>query len=114
MDPKDLAGLTVYSDLLTVLKEKGYSDEEATEIFMKLTAQAEVEVVEELLGKLSEEQLKTLDELPDNTPPEEIADKLGLDGEEVDEIRARKTAEIINDLVPLLDEGDEETEDEAA
>lgn len=110
MDPKDLAGLTVYHDLLTVLKERGFSDAEAAEVFAKLTAQAEMEVVEEIMGGLNDEQMKVLDGLPDDAPADEIAEKLGLDGEEVDAIRAQKTAQLIEELVPEIDKEEDQPE----
>lgn len=108
MNPQDISALTVYNDLYTVLIEKGYTQEEATETFMKLTAQAEVEVVEELMDRLTVEQQQLLDSLPDNTPPDEVAAKLGLEGTEVDEIRARKTAELISKIASEIDKDDPE------
>lgn len=107
MDPKALAGLTVYQDLITVLEERGYTDPEVAEIFGKLTTQAEMEVVEELMGKMSEDDLTKLDSLPDNATADEIAQKMGFDGEELDTIRAEKTAALIEELVPTLNEPDE-------
>lgn len=104
MNPQDLAGLTVYHDLLTVLKEKGLSDMEASEMFMKLTAQAEMEVVEELMGKMSNDQIAVLDNLPEDSSAGEIAEKLGLNGEEIDAIRAQKTAQLIQEMVPSLNQ----------
>lgn len=110
MDPKDLVGLTVYNDLMTVLQERGLSDAEATEAILKLIAQAEVEVTEEMMSKLTPEQLEILRSLPDNTPATEIAEKLGLDGEEVDAIRAEKVAQLASEMAQEVDEGDEEVE----
>lgn len=104
MDPKDLANITVYNDLLTVLKERGFSDAEASEIFLKLTAQAELEVTEEMMNRLSPEQQATLKSLPENIPALEIAEKLGLDSGEIDQIRAEKTAQLIEKMVPSLNE----------
>lgn len=102
MDSQDLSAITTYNDILTVLKEKGFSDTQATEMFAKLTAQAEMEVVEELLAKLTQEQLAMLDSLPDNASASDIVQKLGIEGEEVDAIRAKKTAELIEEMVPSL------------
>jgi DNA-binding NarL/FixJ family response regulator len=110
MNPQDLSALTVYQDLMTVLQERGYSDAEAAEILLKLTAQAEMEVVEEIIGKLSEEQMALLDSLPANAAASEIAEKLGLDGEEIDAIRAQKVALLLEELAPAIDKGDEEVE----
>lgn len=104
MNPQDLTSVTVYNDLLTVLKERGLSDIDATEIFAKLTAQAELEVVEEILSKLTSDQLKDLDDLAENASATEIAQKLKLDGAEIDAIRAEKTAKLIEDMVPKLNE----------
>lgn len=106
MDSKDLSGLTVYNDILTILKEKGFSDAEAMEIFLKLTAQAEMEVTEEMMGKLTDDQRKILEELPDDVSSEEITEKLNLDGNEIDQIRAKKTAELIENLIPTLDDSE--------
>ena len=104
MNPQDIAGITVYNDLLTVLKERGLSDIEVTEIFAKLTAQAELEVVEEILEKLNSDQLKVLDDLAENASATEIAQKLNLDGTEIDVIRAEKTAKLIEEMAPKLNE----------
>lgn len=102
MNPQDLSSITVYSDVLTVLKERGFSDIEATEIFAKLTAQAEIEVVEELMGKLTQDQLTVLDSLSENASATEIVQKLGIAGDEIDAIRAEKTAKLIAEMVPNL------------
>lgn len=102
MNPQDLSAITVYSDILTVLKERGFSDIETTEIFAKLTAQAEMEVVEELMSKLTPEQLNILDSLPDNVSASDIVQKLGIDGDEVDAIRAEKTAKLLEEMVPSV------------
>ena len=110
MDPKDLVGITAYDDLMTILKERGFSDAETTEVVLKLTAQAEMEVVEEIISRLSEEQLALLDSLPEGTLADEIAQKLGIDGEEVDAIRAEKVAQLISELAPQIDQEDEEVE----
>lgn len=104
MDIKDLSGLTVYQDLITVLKEKGYTDVQIAEIFAKVTAQVEVEVVEELMGKLADEQRQILASLPPDVSAYDAAEKLGLDGEEVDSIRAEKAAVVIAELVPTLNQ----------
>lgn len=104
MDQQALSAITVYHDLLTVLKERGYTDIEAAEIFAKLTAQAEMEVVEELLGKLNNDQLVALDVLPDNASASDIAQQLGLDGAEIDAIRAQKTAQLIEQMAPIIDQ----------
>lgn len=110
MNPNDLASLTVYSDVLNILKERGYVDAEANQILLDLIAQAEMETTDELLSRLTDEQLAKLDELPDSMTPTEMAESLGLDGEEVDAIRAEKTARIISELAPVVDQGDEEVE----
>lgn len=104
MNPQDLSAVTVYSDLLTVLKERGFSDVETTEMFAKLTAQAEMEVVEELMSKLTAEQLSALDNLPENASAGDIVQKLGIAGDEVDSIRAKKTAQLIDEMVPNLNQ----------
>lgn len=104
MNPQDLSAITVYQDILTVLKERGYSDIEVTEIFAKLTAQAEMEVVEELIEKLTPEQLKVLDSMPDNVSASEIVQKLDIQGDIVDSIRAEKTAKLIEEVIPSLNE----------
>lgn len=104
MNPQDLSAINVYNDILTVLKERGLSDIETTEIFAKLTAQAEMEVVEELMSKLTPEQLAILDSLPENASAVDIVQKLGIDGEEVDTIRAQKTAKLIEEMVPNLNQ----------
>lgn len=104
MNPQDLSAITVYNDLLTVLKERGLSDIETTEIFAKLTAQAEMEVVEELMNKLTAEQLAVLDSLPENASATDIVQKMGIEGDEVDAIRAEKTAKLIEEMVPSLNQ----------
>ncbi len=104
MNPQDLASISVYQDIITVLKERGYSDMEVTEMFAKLTAQAEMEVVEELMSKLTPEQVTILDSLPDNVSASEIVQKLGIEGEVVDTIRAEKTAKLIEEIIPKLNE----------
>lgn len=104
MNPQDLSAINVYNDILTVLKERGFSDIETTEIFAKLTAQAEMEVVEELMNNLTPEQLATLDSLPENASADDIVQKLGIQGDEVDAIRAQKTAKLIEEMVPNLNQ----------
>lgn len=104
MNQQDLSSITVYNDLLNVLKEKGYTDAQLAEIFMKLTAQAEMEVVEEIMGKLTPGQLKMLDSLPAGASASDIIEKVGIDGAEVDAIRAEKTAQLIQEMVPSLNE----------
>lgn len=108
MNPNDLAAITVYSDLLTVLKERGYPDAEAYQMFLDLTAQAEMEVVEEMMLKLSDEQLAKLDSLPANATGSEIAELLALDAELVDRIRAEKTAKLISELAQVVDSDDDQ------
>lgn len=102
MDIKDFTNLTVYTDLLAFLKERGFSDEERFEVLLKLTAEVEIEVTEELMKKLSKEQLQTLENLPVETPASEIAEKLGLDPNEIDAIRSEKTAQLIDKMMPSL------------
>ena len=102
MNPQDLSAITVYNDILTVLKERGLPDIEITEIFAKLTAQAEMEVVEELISKLTPEQLTILDSLPEDVSANDIVQKLGIQGDEVDAIRAEKTAALIEEMVPNI------------
>lgn len=108
MKPEDLAAITVYSDLMTVLKERGYSEAEATETFASLSAQAEMEVTEELISKMSDEQLASLDQMATTATGEEIAEKLGLDGEEIDAIRAEKVAKLLSELAPVVDAQDDQ------
>lgn len=107
MDPRDLAGLTVYSDLMTVLKDRGFSDAQAAEMFLKLTTQVEMEVVEEIMSDLSEEQLAKLDSLSEDLPADELAKDLGIDGEEVDAIRAEKLAQVLEETLPAIESSDE-------
>ena len=38
-----------------------------------------------------------------NIFPMEIAEKLGLDGEEIDAIRAEKVAQLVKDMIPAID-----------
>lgn len=102
MSDQDLVGLTVYQDLVTVLQEKGYSDAQITEIVMKLTSQAEMEVTEAVIAKLTDQQLKDLDELPDDASAYDVAKKLNLDGDEIEAIRAEKLAELISQMVEEL------------
>ncbi len=104
MNPQDLSSVMVYQDIVTVLKERGYSDVEVAEIFAKLTAQAEMEVVEELIKGLTDDQLKLLDDLPEDVSATEIVQKLNIQGEEVDAIRADVTAKIIAEMIPGLNE----------
>lgn len=103
MDTNDLSYFTIYHDLMTVLKERGFSNSESTEIFLKLTAQAEMEVVEEMMGRLSEKQLQILENFPENTSSLEIAKVLELNAEEIDLIRAENTAKLIEKIIPTLD-----------
>lgn len=103
MKQEDILQLKVYSDLMIVLKEGGLSDSESTEIFLKLTAQAEMEVVEEMMGRLSEKQLQILENLSENTSSLETAKALELNAEEIDLIRAEKTAQLIEKIIPALD-----------
>lgn len=104
MDTNNLTNITIYNDLMTVLKERGLSDAEAGEIILKLTAQAELETTEEMMNKLTNEQKTILESLPDDASASEIAEKLGLNANEIDEIRAEKTAQLIEKMVPSLNE----------
>jgi FixJ family two-component response regulator len=106
MDSQNIANITIYADLLIVLKERGYSDVEANAMVLDIMTQAEMEVAEEMMSRLSDEELALLDSLPDDAPSNEIAEKLGLDGEKVDLIRAEKVAKIISELVPVIDQND--------
>lgn len=106
MDKNDLAKLTVYSDLMTILKEKGMLDAECAEILLKVTSQVDIEVTEEIIKRLSDDQLKILDNLPDDAPSEEIAEKVGLKSEEVEEIKEQKIAEVIQEMIPTIDQED--------
>lgn len=114
MDPKDLSNLTIYSDLMDILKEKGMTDVEASDVVLKLTSQVEAEVVEELMSGLSDEQLKMLDDMPDSISSEEIAQKMGFEAQKIQEIREKKAAELIEELIPTLDKEDEEATEETA
>ncbi len=107
MNAQAIAGITIYDDLMTIFQERGYSDAEATEILMKLSAQAEFEVVQEMISKLSEDQLKLLDSLPDDVSASEVAEKLNLNGEEIDALRAQKTAQLVQELIPEIDQEDQ-------
>lgn len=108
MNQIDLAALTIYHDLMTTLKERGYSDAESGEIFANLTAQAEMEVTEEIISKLTDEQLAKLRDLPESATGEEIASQMGIDGDEVDAIRAQKVAQLLSELAPVIDTGDDQ------
>lgn len=103
MNTNDLSYLTIYHDLITVLKERGFSDAECVEIFLKLTAQAEMEVMEEVMKMLTEEQLQMLENLPPDTSSLELAQALKLNTEDIDIIRAEKTAKLIGQIIPSLD-----------
>ncbi|MBI2590620.1 MAG: hypothetical protein HYW33_01935 [Candidatus Blackburnbacteria bacterium] len=108
MNQTDLAALTIYHDLLTTLRERGYTESEAAEIFANLTAQAEMEVVEELISKLTDEQLARLRDLPENATGEEIASQMEIGGEEVDAIRAQKVTKLLSELAPVVDANDDQ------
>src|SRR3989344_3024883 len=109
MNQVDLAALTIYHYLITTLRERGYTEAESAEIFANLTAQAEMEVVEELISKLTDEQLAKLRDLPENATGEEIASHMGIDGEEVDSVRAQKVTQLLSELAPVIDAGDDQT-----
>lgn len=50
------------------------------------------------------EQLKVLDSMPDNVSASEIVQKLDIQGDIVDSIRAEKTAKLIEEVIPSLNE----------
>ncbi|RJP47392.1 MAG: hypothetical protein C4584_00500 [Armatimonadetes bacterium] len=106
MDKQDTSNMTVYADLLTVLKNKGFTDAEIAEIFMKFTAQVELEVTEEMMERLTPEQQSALKNLPSDATGEDVVEKLGLDGDEINEIRAKKVAELIEKMIPYLNKED--------
>lgn len=99
----DDLSLTALSDLATVLKDKGLSDGEVAETLLNVMTQVETELVEELMQKLPEDKVKVLDELvANNASGVEIAEKLGLDEGEMQEIEKKKFAEIVQKMVPSL------------
>lgn len=114
MNTNDFPNTTVYADLLTVLKERGFTDDQASEMLMELISQAEFEVMKELWDKLSPEQREIIDNSPDDMDSLELADKLDLDPTEIDELRAKKTAELISKLPEQLDSGDDQVTEETA
>lgn len=103
MNFRDIATVSIYENLMSALGENGFSKEESVEIFSRLTAQAEMEVVEEIIGKLSREKLQLLDGLSDNYTADEVAQKLGIEANDVDAIRAEKTALLVREVMPLLE-----------
>lgn len=114
MNPNDFPNTTVYADLLTVLKERGYTDDQAAEIFAELVSQAEFEVMKELWDKLTPEQRQVVDDSPDDMDSLALADKLDLDPTEIDELRAQKTAKLISELPEQLDGDDDQATEETA
>lgn len=106
MDPKTLAGLTVYSDLLMILKDRGFSDTQAADLFLKITTQVEMEVIEEIMDNLTDEDLKMLDQLADDVKAEDIAEKLGLEQEYTDSLRAVKLAKVLEEVLPEIEKAD--------
>lgn len=63
-----------------------------------------MEVVEELMGRFTSDQLAILDDLPENASTDEIIQRLDIKGDEVDAIRAEKTAKLIEEMVPNLNQ----------
>jgi hypothetical protein len=114
MNPNDFPNTTVYADLLTVLKERGYTDDQAAEILAELISQAEFEVMKELWDKLTPEQRQIIDESPDDMDSLELGEKLDLDPTEIDELRAQKTAQLISALPEQLDTDDDQVTEENA
>lgn len=99
MNPQDLA-VTLYSDLKVILESQGLSDFQVRETLIELSTQAEIDTVEEMMKRLTEQQLKILDSLSDNATSQEIARALNLDDREINQIRAYKTAGLIEKMIP--------------
>lgn len=94
---------TALSDLATVLEDKGLSSGEVAEILLKVIAQVEIEVVEELMNILPDDKKKLLGELAEkNADGVEIAEKLEMNEEVMQQIEAKKFAEIVQEMVPSL------------
>lgn len=104
MDNNDsLLPVTALSDLATVLKEKGFSSGEIAEILLKVITEVEMELVEELMGKLPEDKKKLLQEMVEQKKSgAEIAEALQLDEAEMQEIEMRNFAQIVQKMVPSL------------
>ena len=83
MNSNDLTIIALYDSLMQTLRERGFSDQETEELFIQFTAQAEMEVVEEIIQNMTHDQLSILDQIPESTSADQIAQRLGLESNTV-------------------------------
>lgn len=82
-----------------LLENKGMSKSEIDSFMMQIIAEVELEVVEELMTKLSDEKKKLLEALvSQDASGEEIVRQLELNEDELSEIEADKFNEIIGEV----------------
>lgn len=91
------------SNFVSILKSKGLSSEEISQILLEITTEVEMEVIEEIEDKLSDEKRWLLQEMiKQNKSSSEIAQRLQLDEEEIQKLELQKLSEIIERMSPFL------------
>jgi hypothetical protein len=99
----------VIEDFVAVLKARGVPDETIKEILFKVVAQVEVEVHQALYNKLSDEKRQQLQEMLDaKKTGQEIAMALGITEAEMDALETQKFAEVLQQLLPSIEENDQQ------
>lgn len=91
----------VLDDLTEVLRARGKSEKEIKEIVLQIIAEVEVQVIEELHSKLSDDQKKLLGEMSDQKKSaDEIAQALSITNDQLAEIEIRTFANVVEQLLP--------------
>ncbi len=91
---------TVYHNLTTLLKDQGFTEVQAAELFIKIVNQVELEVLEKIILDLPPEKTKILGTISKSAKVDEVAQKLELETEYVDKIRAEKLAKVLKEVLP--------------
>lgn len=98
----------VIEDFVAVLKSQGVTDEKIKEVLFKVVAQVEIEVHQALYNKLTDDKKQKLTEMLDQKKTgQEIAQELGITESEMHMLETQKFAEILQMLLPTLEEQDQ-------
>lgn len=98
-----LMSLTAVSDLVTVLKSKNLKDSEIAKIVLQIVTEVEIETIEELSKRLTEDKKRILNQLIEQGVGDtQIFSRLGINEKDVQEVELKKFSEIVQRLSPFL------------
>jgi len=99
----NLPGYEEAQEIVNILKNAGLSDQEINTRLLELETVVQGELVEEILGKMNDEQLSEYDKFLETNPsPSAVAEYLKLDKEELTKRIKEKVSQLRDQLIQNL------------